>query len=57
MPRYDFRCEDCQVTTEITRHVFVELQPPACNKCNRPMTRIYNPTPAIFKGDGWAGKS
>lgn len=58
MPRYDYRCEQCLVTTEITK-TFQQLDvtAPLCPKCDQPMTRIYNPTPAIFKGDGWAGKS
>lgn len=57
MPRFDYRCDNCLITTEISRSFHIEPDSPLCPKCEQPMTRIYTPTPAIFKGDGWAGKT
>lgn len=57
MPRYDYRCDNCLVTTEVQRSFHIEPEAPLCPKCDKPMQRVFDATPAIFKGDGWAAKS
>ena len=52
MPNYDYRCEQCQITVEVSHSV--SEHGPSC--CGKPMQKVFAATPAIFKGDGWGGK-
>jgi putative FmdB family regulatory protein len=56
MPTYDFKCDECGHTFE-RRVAFDELV--YCDDCDKTATKLFSPTTAlaIFKGDGWAGKS
>lgn len=51
MPNYEFRC--CGVTIEIEARINDMLPKPTCMICNAEMKRIYQATPAVFKGTGW----
>ena len=54
MPSYEFRCEVC--SSKMTILVKMEnLYQPKCPSCEIPMNRVYEATPAIFKGSGWGG--
>jgi len=55
MPKYDYKCETCNSTIEVTRS-FDEEGSPLCTTCNSTMIRQWNATPAIFRGGGWGGK-
>jgi predicted nucleic acid-binding Zn ribbon protein len=56
MATYDFYCEVCSKIATIERSIKDKLdRVPYCVDCTKPMIRIYNPTPAIFKGKGWGG--
>jgi predicted nucleic acid-binding Zn ribbon protein len=57
MPRYDFECPGGDETIEIEFPITAAPIDVMCTICGAKMTRIYTPTPTIFKGDGWAGKS
>ena len=51
MATYEFRC--CGITQEIAVSIREQLPKPKCSVCNGDMNRIYNTTPAIFKGKGF----
>ena len=53
MPKYDYKCNKCGMTQEITRE-FGEDYEPTC--CQESMSRLLSATPAIFRGGGWGGK-
>lgn len=55
MPAYDFKCESCNSIVEIQR-AFDEESSPMCTACNKTMTRVWQATPAHFKGGGWGGQ-
>jgi len=52
MPKYDYKCNKCGMTQEITRE-FGEDYEPTC--CQEGMSRVWSATPAIFRGGGWGG--
>jgi len=56
MPFYDYKCEGCGGIYTI-HHSFHQVHPVSCSKCDTPMVKQLSATPAIFKGDGWAGKN
>jgi hypothetical protein len=55
MPSYDFKCDTCSSVIEVQRS-FDEEGTPTCIPCNKTMTRMWQATPAHFKGGGWGGK-
>jgi len=55
MPRYDFKCETCKVVHEIVR-AFEEVDTPSCPGCGLELVRIWQATPAHFKGGGWGAE-
>jgi len=55
MPRYDYKCDTCGSQIEISRS-FDEEVLPMCTGCNSTMSRVWQATPAHFKGGGWGGK-
>jgi putative FmdB family regulatory protein len=55
MPRYDYKCENCSSVIEIERS-FDEESVPVCTSCNTSMSRVWQATPAVFKGGGWGGQ-
>jgi putative FmdB family regulatory protein len=55
MPLYDFKCEQCSNTFELSLSCEnKDLQ--YCEDCEKPLVRIYTPVGAIFKGTGWGSK-
>ena len=55
MPRYDYKCDTCGSQIEVERS-FHEEGSPICTGCNSTMSRVWQATPAHFKGGGWGGK-
>jgi putative FmdB family regulatory protein len=55
MPLYDFKCEQCSNTFELSLS-FENKDLQYCEDCENPLVRIYTQVSAIFKGTGW-GKS
>ena len=58
MATYEYVCQMCLEHKLVTRPINDLLaRDPYCDFCTIPMSRLYSATPAIFKGNGWAGKS
>lgn len=55
MPTYEFKCAECNKTTEIIAGFNDTVIEPTC--CGGAMTRNYSTPGIIFKGNGWASKS
>ena len=55
MPIYEYRCDKCDKSRELVASI-VQKYEVTCDNCDVPMWRVWHPTPAIFKGEGWAGK-
>lgn len=58
MPRYDYKCQECNAVREYTHAIDVVLPEQICDEteCEGEMRKLISPTPAVFKGSGWAGK-
>jgi putative FmdB family regulatory protein len=56
MPTYDYFCDRCEEQIEITLTLEAASQTMICH-CSKPLRKVYSPTPAHFKGEGWAGKT
>lgn len=56
MPKYDFYCDNCDDQYEVTL-AFDKVGSGFTCVCGHAMRRVYTANPAIFKGDGWAGRS
>jgi predicted nucleic acid-binding Zn ribbon protein len=54
MPNYDYMCDG--EGTLIVLDLPMDHKIPYCQVCDKPLRRVYTAVPAIFKGDGWAGK-
>jgi len=54
MPNYDYKCEQCAQTFELTLPID-NKELPYCEDCEKPLIRIYTPILSIFKGEGWGG--
>ena len=52
MPTYDFKCEECETTFELSLS-FDNKDMQYCEDCEKPLVRIYAPVAAIFRGTGW----
>lgn len=55
MPTYDFKCNSCGITVEVTRSVD-EDSALRCD-CGEMMFKIFSSPGIVFKGTGWGGKS
>lgn len=59
MPTYDYRCDVCENVLEITHRMDETYEGDVCNGLTCPTGRLrkqFTPTPAIFRGSGWARK-
>ena len=56
MPKYDFRCDACDETEEYTLSI-KDKHEVYCLFCDELMRKVFAPTPAVFKGQGWAKMS
>jgi predicted nucleic acid-binding Zn ribbon protein len=54
MPNYDYMCDGEGLV--IVLDLPMDHKIPHCQVCDKPLRRVYTAVPAIFKGDGWAGK-
>jgi len=54
MPTYQYRCKDCKAFMELHQS-FYDDSIPDCVKCEKPMSKVIQATPAIFRGGGWGG--
>jgi len=52
MPIYEYHCEKCDKTTELT-HGMSEKKSPKCPKCGKKMERIISRNSFQLKGTGW----
>jgi putative FmdB family regulatory protein len=55
MPQYDFRCP-ADLTLFTMYQSFEDNSIPNCSMCGQQMSKVFQATPAVFRGDGWAGK-
>jgi putative FmdB family regulatory protein len=53
MPNYDYKCNVCGGVQEIYQQ-FGDSTVPVC--CQQSMSKIFQATPAVFKGGGWGGQ-
>lgn len=51
MPTYDYKCQ-CGVTYQVVRSFDAAEELPYC-PCGGIPKRVYQATPAIFRGTGW----
>lgn len=51
MPKYDFKCQMCNATAEISVPITDDPVPAMC--CGMPMQRDFTAPGVIFKGTGW----
>lgn len=52
MPRYDFKCGECNLVEERTKS-FYDDAAEICNNCNAEMTRQFSMPAIQFKGNGF----
>lgn len=52
MPRYDYRCVDCDNYFEL-RQSFREAGTGVCPQCSGAGQRVYHAVPVIYKGSGF----
>jgi putative FmdB family regulatory protein len=53
MPSYEYSCEPCGASQVETFSIELELPPPSCPNCSKPMTRVFSPPVIKFNGNGW----
>lgn len=60
MPKYDAKCEKCEVVFEYTAPISTAGDPPPpCEKCGSPETKkvfVINGGGFVLKGEGWFKK-
>ena len=52
MPRYDYRCIDCQIEFELVQS-FSEAGSGVCPQCSGAGRRVFHAVPVIYKGSGF----
>ena len=52
MPRYDYRCVDCELEFEL-RQSFSEAGSGVCPECSGAGRRVFHAVPVIYKGSGF----
>ena len=52
MPRYDYRCIDCQTEFELVQS-FAEAGSGVCPQCSGAGRRVFHAVPIIYKGSGF----
>ena len=56
MPCYEYECPKCGAKTEynVSAEQHAKLGRPVCDEpCNTKMKRVYFPTPAVYKSEGF----
>lgn len=56
MPKYDFKCDACQKTSESFFDINQGPSPAIVCECGHEAYRVYHATPSHFKGGGWGGQ-
>jgi putative FmdB family regulatory protein len=54
MPTYEFRCDKDKTMLEIQQG-FYDDNIPNCPLCGKEMQKVFQATPAVFRGGGWGG--
>jgi putative FmdB family regulatory protein len=52
MPRFDFKCHECNTVVEL---IITDTPFPKCETCGEAMVKVYTPPAIHFKGGGWGG--
>lgn len=52
MPTYQYKCDECIVEAEQTSAIDNQITPD-CPVCGNAMLKVFQATPAIFRGTGW----
>jgi putative FmdB family regulatory protein len=53
MPRYEYKCPECNSGKEVVRSFSDSDLPELCDKCNVAMNKVYNTFGIQFKGGGF----
>ena len=54
MPSYEFRCEVCSSIQVLSEPIDKPVpSAPKCLSCEIPTKRVWDATPAVFRGTGW----
>ncbi len=54
MPKYDYKCDNCEEILEAEHSMADTLDFHGCEKCNEGLLhKVFSATPAVFKGQGW----
>jgi|1048.fasta_scaffold152572_2 putative FmdB family regulatory protein len=53
MPAYDFKCDPCDLTTEVVRPMSDDAKV-FCEKCKAEMRMNFSSPKIVYKGSGWA---
>jgi len=51
MPKYDYKCTNCEVVSTQQHKMFDAPQHSTC--CDAPVVKVYHATPVTFKGNGF----
>ncbi|PKQ28373.1 MAG: FmdB family transcriptional regulator [Candidatus Anoxymicrobium japonicum] len=51
MPSYDYRCENCDMTFEVSHGIHENLE--FCETCGGEVRRVFHPVGIVFKGSGF----
>lgn len=52
MPIYEYKCEECDISQNITRG-FYDTDVPSCETCNSKLKRVYSSIGVTFNGSGF----
>ena len=53
MPKYQYRCKDCDTHKEVERSITSTEEPVVCPECNKFMGRTYTSPVVQFRGRGF----
>jgi len=58
LPKYEWKCKDCEEITEVDRKISEYKEPVTCEKCGSEETERLIPTGTSFnlEGNGWFNK-
>lgn len=53
MPKYEYKCIDCEALVEVEASIHSIPETPDCDQCEMPMSRHYSSFGVAFKGSGF----
>jgi putative FmdB family regulatory protein len=56
MPIYQYKCADCNIEKDVVRGILESTPDPTCQRCKKPLKRIYSPIEVSFNGSGFYSK-